>query len=130
MNKPIGSDLYRRSKCNDLTGNPDGPCGSCPTYPPTPVSEPILPRSALIDGLDREVCLARWMENRLAVEGRHHASPGTPPNTMTRMQRDVGRALWLERYGAQRGAELRAKVAADREAERCRVTYCEVDCDD
>lgn len=71
---------------------------------------------ALVDGIDREACLTRWMENRLAVEGG-----ALPPNAMTRMQRDVGRAMWLQRYGAARSAELRGKVAAGREADRCRV---------
>lgn len=83
------------------------------------------PPGALIDGIDREACLARWMENRLAVEGG-----AAPANAMTRMQIDVGRALWLERYGAQRAAELRAKVEAGREAERNRVTYSELDAED
>lgn len=83
------------------------------------------PAPALVDGLDREVCLARWMENRLAVETRC-----APPNAMTRMQRDVGREMWLQRFGVARSVELRGMVDADRAAERNRVTYCEVDCDD
>lgn len=74
------------------------------------------PAPALVDGIDREVCLARWMENRMAVEGGAAA-----PNVMTRMQRDVARSLWMQRFGAKRSAELRELVAADREAERCRV---------
>lgn len=71
---------------------------------------------ALVDGIDREVCLARWFENRMAVEGGV-----APPNVLTRMQVDVARALWMQRFGAKRSAELRELVAADREAERCRV---------
>ena len=101
------------------------PCGACGDplgdhlktagcHGPAPVIA-VPPATALVDGIDREQCLARWMENRLAVEG------GAPPHAMTRMQRDVGRALWLERFGAERAAELRAKIAAGREAERNRV---------
>lgn len=122
------------------------PCGTCARYwgdhygvaceqpymagyESGPVCAPGCPcgahATALVDGLDREACLARWMENRLFSEG-----VTAPPNAMTRMQRDVGRALWLERYGAARSAELRAKVAADRRAERNRVTYSELDAED
>lgn len=77
-------------------------------------SEPPAP--ALVDGLTREQCSTRWLENRLAVEGG-----AAPPNVMTRMQRDVGRAMWLAGPGAKRSAELRDRVSADREAERNRV---------
>lgn len=74
------------------------------------------PAPTLVDGLDREVCLARWMENRLAIE-----SGAPPPNALTPEQVATGRAMWLQRFGAQRSDALRAKVTADREAERCRV---------
>lgn len=80
------------------------------------VREPAPPAPALVDGLTREQCLERWMENRLAVEGG-----ARPPNKMNRMQRDVGRTMWLAGPGAKRSAELRDLVAADREAERNRV---------
>ena len=58
----------------------------------------------------------RRISRSLAVEGG-----AAPPNVLTRMQVDVGRELWLQWFGAKRSAELRERVAADREAERCRV---------
>lgn len=78
-------------------------------------SEPPAP--ALIDGITRDACLARWMENRLAVEGG-----AAPPSAMTRMQRDVGRTMWQQTYGAARSAELDARVAADAADRQVRVT--------
>lgn len=83
------------------------------------------PAPALVDGLPIEVCAARWWENRFAVEGG-----AAPPNVLTPAQLTAGRAAWLAGPGAYRSAALRAKVAASAEAERNRVTYCELDpCD-
>lgn len=130
---PIGADRTKPcATCSRSWGDHFGVACDLPRmedYESGPVCAPGCPcgahAPALVDGVDREVCLARWMENRLFSEG---GSP--PPNAMTRMQRDVGRAMWLERYGIARSAELRAKVAAGREAERCRVTYSELDAED
>ena len=72
----------------------------------------------LIGGLTPDQCLSHWMENRLFIEGLHFMA--TLPNALTPEQVAVGRALWLARFGAQRSAELRAKVTASREADAAR----------
>lgn len=77
-------------------------------------SPPSAP--ALVDGLTRDACLTRWLENRRSVE-----RGVAPPHVMTRMQRDVGRLRWLQTFGAAQAAELRMMVLADREAERNQV---------
>lgn len=80
------------------------------------------PAPALVDGITPAECSARWDAGRAAVEDS--TSPALP---MTPAQI----ACAKERYHAYESVGwsrlLDAKVAASREAERNRVTYCEVE---
>lgn len=70
---------------------------------------------AFVDGLTRAECLERYTDNMQRADD-------SIPWPLTPAQRTVACVEW--------DRALRAKVDASREAERNRVTYCEVDCDD
>lgn len=72
---------------------------------------PASPAPVLVDGLTRDECLERFV-TAMQMEAPFSA-------VFTPAQLAAAREEW--------SAALRAKVAASDEAERCRVTYCEVD---
>ena len=78
----------------------------------------------LYDGLSDAICYQRWKSNRHQVEN------GAPLLfSLTPAQVAVAKHAWSREFGASLSAQLRAKIAASREAERLTVRV-ELQCEE
>jgi hypothetical protein len=106
---------YRDGKQCEVRSGPPAAAGYlCPEH--ECLTSPIPTVELLIDGLSSSMCYERWAANKIRIE-RGKALV----HDMTPSQIAEGRRAFIALVSPMRTRQLRAKIAAAREQERCRV---------